>query len=131
MGRPKGTKNNRRSPEEKESIVLELINGEESSYSISRKYGVSRSLLWTWVETYRNEGIRGFSSKVGKHKKGNPYATLLPNSNLLIPILTLYQLKISHSMKFIAWLSFICVPFRHPLSFPLCPNSHRGTGKFA
>ena len=62
MGRPKGTKNNRRSPEEKESIVLELINGEESSYSISRKYGVSRSLLWTWVETYRNEGIKGFSS---------------------------------------------------------------------
>ena len=60
MGRPKGTKNNRRSPEEKESIVLELING----------------LLWTWVETYRNEGIKGFSSKVGKHKKGNPYAAL-------------------------------------------------------
>ena len=47
-----------RSHEEKESIVLELINGEESSYSISRKYGVSRSLLWTWVETYRNEGIK-------------------------------------------------------------------------
>lgn len=47
-----------RSPEEKESIVLELINGEESSYSISRKHGVSRSLLWTWVETYRNEGIK-------------------------------------------------------------------------
>ena len=69
MGRPKGTKNKRRSPEEKESIVLELINGEESSYSISRKCGVSRGLLWTWVETYRNEGIKGFSSKVGKHKK--------------------------------------------------------------
>ena len=44
--------------EEKESIVLELINGEESSYSISRKYGVSRSLMWTLVETYRNEGIK-------------------------------------------------------------------------
>lgn len=82
MGRPKGTKNNRRSPEEKESIVLELINGEESSYSISRKYGVSRSLLWTWVETYRNEGIRGFSLKVGKHKKGNPYAALHTKKNL-------------------------------------------------
>ena len=82
MGRPKGTKNNRRSPEEKESIVLELINGEESSYSISRKYGVSRSLLWTWVETYRNEGIKGFSSKVGKHKKGNPYAALHTKKNL-------------------------------------------------
>lgn len=82
MGRPKGTKNNRRSPEEKESIVLELINGEESSYSISRKYGVSRSLLWTWVETYRNEGIKGFSSKVGKHKKGNLYAALHTKKNL-------------------------------------------------
>ena len=82
MGRPKGTKNNRRSPEEKESIVLKLINGEESSYSISRKYGVSRSLLWTWVETYRNEGIKGFSSKVGKHKKGNPYAALHTKKNL-------------------------------------------------
>ncbi len=44
--------------EEKESIVLELINGEESSYSILRKYGVSRSLLWTLVETYRNEDIK-------------------------------------------------------------------------
>ena len=82
MGRPKGTKNKRRSPEEKESIVLELINGEESSYSISRKYGVSRSLLWTWVETYRNEGINGFSSKVGKHKNGNPYAALHTKKNL-------------------------------------------------
>ena len=82
MGRPKGTKNNRRSPEEKEPIVLKLINGEESSYSISRKYGVSRSLLWTWVETYRNEGIKGFSSKVGKHKKGNPYAALHTKKNL-------------------------------------------------
>lgn len=82
MGRPKGTKNKRRSSEEKESIVLELINGEESSYSISRKYGVSRSLLWTWVETYRNEGIKGFSSKVGKHKKGNPYAALHTKNNL-------------------------------------------------
>ena len=82
MGRPKGTKNNRRSPEEKESIVLKLINGEESSYSISRKYDVSRSLLWTWVETYRNEGIKGFSSKVGKHKKGNPYAALHTKKNL-------------------------------------------------
>lgn len=82
MGRPKGTKNKRRSPKEKESIVLELINGEESSKSISRKYGVSRSLLWTWVETYRNEGIKGFSSKVGKHKKGNPYAALHTKKNL-------------------------------------------------
>ena len=82
MGRPKGTKNKRRSPDEKESIVLELINGEESSYSISRKYGVSRSLLWTWVVTYRNEGIKGFSSKVGKHKKGNPYAALHTKKNL-------------------------------------------------
>ena len=82
MGRPKGTKNKRRSPEEKESIVLELINGEESSYSISRKYGFSRSLLWTWVETYRNEGIKGFSSKVGKHKKGNSYAALHTKKNL-------------------------------------------------
>ena len=44
--------------EEKESIVLELINGEESSYSILRKYSVSRSLLWTLVETYRNEDIK-------------------------------------------------------------------------
>ena len=82
MGRPKGTKNKRRSPEEKESIVLELNNGEESSYSLSRKYGVFRGLLWTWVETYRNEGIKGFSSKVGKHKKGNPYAALHTKKNL-------------------------------------------------
>lgn len=81
MGRPKGTKNNRRSPEEKESIVLELINGEESSYSISRKYGVSRSLLWTWVETYRNEGIRGFHQKL-ENIKGNPYAALHTKKNL-------------------------------------------------
>ena len=82
MGRPKGTKNKKRSPEEKETIVLELLNGEGSSYSLSRKYGVSRSLLWTWVETYRNEGIKGFSSKVGKHKKGNPYAALHVKKNL-------------------------------------------------
>ena len=82
MGRPKGTKNKMRSPEEKEAIVLELINGEGSSYFISRKYGISRSLLWVWVGTYRNEGVKGFSSKIGKHKKGNPYAALHVKKNL-------------------------------------------------
>ena len=82
MGRPKGTKNKMRSPEDKEAIVLELLNGEGSSYFISRKYDISRSLLWTWVETYRNEGVKGFSSKVGKHKKGNPYAALHTKRNL-------------------------------------------------
>ena len=82
MGRPKGTKNKMRSPEDKEAIVLELLNGEGSSYFISRKYDISRSLLWTWVETYRNEGVKGFSSKVGKHKKGNPYAALHTKKNL-------------------------------------------------
>lgn len=82
MGRPKGTKNNMRSPEEKERIVLEIINGEYSSHFIAKKYNISRRLLHKWLDTYRVEGIDGFKSKTGKQGKGNPYAALHTKKNL-------------------------------------------------
>ena len=82
MGRPKGTKNKRRSPEEKEKIVLELINGGNSSYFIARKHSISRSLLYKWLDAYRIAGKDGFKSKTGKCGSGNPYAALHVKKNL-------------------------------------------------
>ena len=82
VGHPKGTKNNVRSPEEKEEIILELINGDHSSYFVARKYNLSRGLLYKWLNVYETEGIEGFKSKVGENKRGNPYAALHTKKNL-------------------------------------------------
>ena len=68
MGRPIGTKNNMRSPEEKEAIVLEYLNDKRPSYrKIADKYGIS-----------------GLYSQTGKTKhpgKGNPLSGLQNKKN--------------------------------------------------
>lgn len=82
MGRPSGTKNIMRSPEEKEKIVLEAFeNGPTVTF---QKYRISEGLLHRWISKYRKDGIDGLRSKTGRAKnsrKGNPYSGLQRKKN--------------------------------------------------
>ena len=70
MGRIIGSKNNMRSPEEKEKIVLEKLNGVTET-SLKNKYKISRDSIWEWTTKYLKYGIDGLKSKTGKcAKKG-------------------------------------------------------------
>jgi len=66
MGRPVGTKNNMRSPKEKEEIVLEYINGSIGFRQSCNKYNISMSTLNKWVNEYQIKGINGLKSNTGK-----------------------------------------------------------------
>ena len=85
MGRPTGTKNNMRSPEEKEAIVLEYLNDNHPSYrKTANKYGISPSRFSSWIRSYRESGIDGLKSKTGRSKhpgKGNPFSGLQRKKN--------------------------------------------------
>ena len=64
MGRPKGTKNVMRAPEEKEAIVLEAL--ENGVRPTARRHGISQSLLKTWIRKYRESEIDGLRSRSGE-----------------------------------------------------------------
>ena len=82
MGRPKGTKNIMRSPEEKEQIVLRCLNSNETIINVVRKTGISKSVIRRWINAYLSDGIDGLKSKTGKCGSGNPYAALHNKKNL-------------------------------------------------
>ena len=74
MGRPIGTKNKMRSPEEKEAIVLEYLNDKHPSYrKTANKYGIAHRRFGIWIKRYREQGIDGLRSHTGKSgdKHGN------------------------------------------------------------
>ena len=64
-------KNIMRSPEEKETIVLESY--QKGRRKTAEKYGISVRLLGKWRDKYRDHGIDGLKSQTGKHgnKHGN------------------------------------------------------------
>lgn len=73
LGRPLGTKNVMRTPEEKEKIVIEYLNGKVGLKKISESNNVEISILKKWIKKYRDKGIRGLKSNTGKHSsKGRP-----------------------------------------------------------
>ena len=80
MGRPIGTKNNMRSPEEKEAIVLEYLNDKHPSYrKTAEKYGIAHRRFGIWIKRYREQGIDGLKNHSGIAKnprKGNRLAHL-------------------------------------------------------
>ncbi len=79
MGRPKGTKNVMRTPEEKERIVLEAL--ERGFDPTAAGHGLSKQLLRTWVRKYRESGIDGLKSQTGKRSGGNPLIGLQKKKN--------------------------------------------------
>ena len=82
MGRPKGTKNTMRSPEEKEQIVLKCINENMPYAKVGKEIGVSKSVVRKWVLAYQKSGLEGLKSKTGRCGSGNPYAALHNKKNL-------------------------------------------------
>ena len=66
-----GRKNHMRTPEEKEVIVLEYLNGRAGTRAIARAYGINRSVLCRWIRKYQEHGIEGLRSKTGKNPQPN------------------------------------------------------------
>ena len=75
-------RNNMRSPEEKETIVLESYR--EGRSKTADKYGIDLRTLGKWRTKYRSDGIDGLKSKTGKTKgsgKGNPLVGMWHKKN--------------------------------------------------
>ena len=70
MGRPIGTNNIMRTPEEKEKIVKEYLSG-ESATKLTKKYNLSNKIIYRWLYKYNQFGIEGLKSNTGKHKNLN------------------------------------------------------------
>ena len=60
-----------RTPEEKEAIVLEYLNGKAGCGAVAEAHGLSETLFRTWVKKYRENGIEGLRSKSGKGSNSN------------------------------------------------------------
>lgn len=74
MGRPKGGKNRKWTPEEKERIVLRYLNSSSSRSAICKEEHITDQMLHTWVNKYQAGGIDALVNQTGK--RGNPYAAL-------------------------------------------------------
>ena len=73
MGRPSGTKNNMRTPEEKEKIIDDYFNSGKGACEYARMVGINRRLILKWIKKYSKNGIEGLKSNTGKSlKKGIP-----------------------------------------------------------
>ena len=68
MGRPLGGKNRKWTPEEKEAIVLEYLNGKVGYKTVARSHSIAESLMRSWINKYRENGIEGLKS----NKRNNP-----------------------------------------------------------
>ena len=72
MGRPSGTKNNMRTPEEKEKIIYDYFNSWKGACEYARLVGIDRRIILEWIKKYSKNGIDGLKSKTGKcATKGN------------------------------------------------------------
>ena len=69
------TKNEMRTPEEKEIIVKEYLNGETAT-KLTNKYNLPNKLIYRWIKKYENNGLEGLKSQTGKAKYNNPHAGL-------------------------------------------------------
>ena len=73
VGRPIGTKNVMRTPEEKEKLVLEYFNSKVGYRRFAESYDIHPGTFTRWIKSYRESGIEGLKSKTGKtgSSKGN------------------------------------------------------------
>ena len=60
-----------RTPEEKEAIVLEYLNGSVGYREVANAHGVDQRLFSKWIKKYRENGIEGLKSGTGKQTKPN------------------------------------------------------------
>ncbi len=62
------SKYNMKSPEEKETIVKQYLNG-KSSTKLADEFNVSRRRIYGWVKDYEEKGLDGLISNTGKTSK--------------------------------------------------------------
>ena len=53
------SKNIMRTPEEKEKLVLEMINNGYGFHTMRKKHDISKSVLSKWYDAYKENGIAG------------------------------------------------------------------------
>ena len=85
MGKQIGQKNNMRTPEEKEKIVLEHLNNHTSLTELATKYSTTRGLIRQWKIKYLKEGVVGLISKtgtVGAHHKNMGISLRKPKNKI-------------------------------------------------
>ena len=70
MGRPIGTKNIMRTPEEKEKLVLEYLDSKVGYRKFAESNDIYPSTFTKWIKLYRERGIDGLKSKTGKNGTG-------------------------------------------------------------
>ena len=70
MGRPFGTKNIMRTPEEKEKLVLEYLDSKVGYRKFAESDDIYPSTFTKWIKLYRERGIEGLKSKTGKNGTG-------------------------------------------------------------
>lgn len=70
MGRPIGTKNIMRTPEEKEKLVLEYLDSKVGYRKFAESNDIYPSTFTKWIKLYRERGIEGLKSKTGKNRTG-------------------------------------------------------------
>ena len=66
MGRPSGTKNNMKTPEEKEKLIFEWKASGLKVIDFVKEHEISVSAFRTWRRKYEKEGINGLISETGK-----------------------------------------------------------------
>ena len=71
MGRPIGTKNVMRTPEEKEKLVLEYFDSKVGYRRFAESKDIHPSIFAKWIKLYRESGIEGLKSKTGRHNNPN------------------------------------------------------------
>lgn len=63
-------KNVMRTPKEKEKIIKEYYENNLGFCGICKKYNISRSVLWRWINKYENGGMDSLKSNTGKQSIG-------------------------------------------------------------
>ncbi len=74
MGRPSGTKNNMKTPEEKERLIKEFEASKIGPKAFCKKNGIGAEPFRVWRIKYAKYGIDGLKSNTGKtanHKNAN------------------------------------------------------------
>ena len=103
MGRPNGTKNVMRTPEEKEKLVLEYFNSKVGYRKFAEGYDIYPSIFAKWIKLYRENGVNGLKSKTGKTwtGKGNFKRTEIEQlkEDLLKKEIELMRLKKGYVVK--------------------------------
>ena len=94
MGRPKGTNNRMRTPEEKEKLILEFMSSNTNRKLFCKEKNINRRLFTIWCFKYEKDGIEGLTSQTGRkngtnkgrHKKAETREEKLERENLKLRI---------------------------------------------